>query len=586
MSAMSAMVDSGSDARPDPAANIGTLAAAALPLIFYIAALPAFAYFGSHARLLEEALSLGHAATPAASLLSALAVRVPLGPLALRVGFAGALCAAIGSGALFMALLRGLRALGVQRDEVTAPLCLGACCVAFGSEPLWSLVLRGSPHVLGVALCCLLAERLLCIALAEDGRRDAWMSTSLFAGLLLSHDARWGLATLPALWLAARARMPPRMAVVGLLVGAAPMLHPLLRGVADLAPMPTAAADATLTALHMALAVAAAAGLIACLRTPRLAAPVVQLMLLLGGPALLSLGTGAAAELAHAAQALLLLLAVALTTLGAASVLAAPTDAGLPRLALVVALAWLALGVVQLRHASTALSLADFDTSDVLQQHAAQHLPPRTVVLWPDAAGHANAAAHQRESATRPDVVHVPMSHARDPRASVALSERTPELRALLRDQLLQGRLRTPALQTLAVRTPVALDARPRELPLLCETLLPSGGLLHVIADGATRRDQRLAAEGQAAYYARLYENIEPHRLDDPSRRLLLRLHRRDALYYMHFGDRAAAHAALQYAIRLSPDDADTAQMLAALGEVDGPQWSKPVDIAKLVEEL
>ena len=51
-------------------------------------------------------------------------------------------------------------------------------------------------------------------------------------------------------------------------------------------------------------------------------------------------------------------------------------------------------------------------------------------------------------------------------------------------------------------------------------------------------------------------------RLDAPSRRRLLQLHRRDALYYMHFGDREAARDALLLSQRLSPSDADIAHML------------------------
>lgn len=580
------MVDSGSSARPDPAADIGTVAALALPLIFFIAALPAFAYFGPHARLLDEAMGLGHAATPASSLLAALVARVPIGPLSLRVGFAGALCAAVASGALFMTLLRLLRAAGVERDEVSAPLGLGACCIAFGTEPLWSLVTQGSPHVLGVALSCLVLERVVRLLLQTEARRAHWLSLSLFVGLLLSHDHYWALSMLPALWMIARTNRPTASTLLGLVVGAAPMLYPLLRGVADSAPMPTTAADATVTPLHLAVAAGGVLGLLACTRIATLRSVAGQMTLLLGGPAVLALGTDIAPDLGHAAQALLWLLALALTTVGAGVVVAGQAKGGGGLLAVVVALVWLALGVVQLRHASTALTLAGFDTSDVLQQHATDHLPPRTVVLWADARRHADAAGHARESATRPDVVHVPMSHARDPRASVALSQQTPALRALLRDQLLRGQLRAPALQTLAVGIPVALDAHPRQLPELCDTLLPSGGLLHVVADGVTRSDQQLAAQTQAQYYGRLYENIELNRLDGPSREVLLQLHRRDALYYMHFGDREGAHGALQYALRLSPQDPDTARMLAALGEVDGPDWRRAIDIAQLVEEL
>ena len=104
----------------------------------------------------------------------------------MRTGATLALAGAVASGALFRALLHLLRAVGVKRDEVSTPLALGGCCLAFGHEPLWSLVMHGEPQLVGIALSCLLLERASSPGAAQQRAPTAalWLGL-LFAGLFV-----------------------------------------------------------------------------------------------------------------------------------------------------------------------------------------------------------------------------------------------------------------------------------------------------------------------------------------------------------------------------------------------------------------
>src|SRR5690606_14189519 len=129
----------------------------------------------------------------------------------------------------------------------------------------------------------------------------------------------------------------------------------------------------------------------------------------------------------------------------------------------------------------------------------------------------------------RPDVTMVPMPFLNYPGVVDQLVERDPDVAELLRGYLLEGELRQPDMQSLAMRRPLLVELDVRVPPALYETLVPSGLYYEVVAAGATDTDVREAAGPHRAVLHRLYTHLGEGARETETQNRLLWIHYLDA---------------------------------------------------------
>jgi hypothetical protein len=164
---------------------------------------------------------------------------------------------------------------------------------------------------------------------------------------------------------------------------------------------------------------------------------------------------------------------------------------------------------------------------DVLAEGLVRELPARALVFAEGELAH-GLELLEREQASRPDRLLVPLSALSDPQHTAALVRRAPELTGVLRAQVLQGELDPPELQTLATQRPVFLFASPGALGrgALSEVLLPAKLYAQVSSSTAISADLTAASQANAAYRKRLEASYPVDRaLLEPATRRLLREH-------------------------------------------------------------
>lgn len=498
---------------------LGSALAALGPLLYALTISPAFPPLGGGAALLDGALrgELSADLPEPLALVGARALSLlPLGPLALRVNVSAALWLSLAAGAAYRALDAGLHGLGLSRAVVASPLALGAVWLAFGCGALSSHDVHA--HAPALALCALALERMSAALEHARIRARACLRMAL-------------------LWLALLAVEQPLLAI-GLALGSAPAL---VLGLAERGALPARAGALWPAALVAPLAVWAwhsadgapfAHALSAlALRAPSLAAlreiawtPSARAVLAAGAVGLLlvrslrggfGLFIGSALALLFAATlsidpsapaAALLLLAALLAAGGIARALLSRADGWL---ALAVALAAVALGLSQLQAEGKAALAHDGRGHDVLDDELRGALPPRALSLLSPGSLRARRAA-EREALSRPDVALIAGPWRLDLRSASALERQWPELRALLRAELLSPTAVLPELQALAAERPVLLELDPGLDTDTRRALVPYGLLHQLVTSEVSKSDLRVASAAADLRLDRLQSLLEP----------------------------------------------------------------------------
>lgn len=554
---------------------------------------------------------------PLAGLVAKLFSFLPVGPLPLRVAVGQAACAAAAAGFLFAALDTTVRALGVRHDRVAVPLALGGTWWVACSSAWWLQAVRPEVYALQALLVMIAVERLVALEAAWPtvDVRPLYVAC-LALGLGLANHHLVGFLALPAfaptlarvyrakgarpLWLGALALATGLASYVYLPVRAATdppanlgdptepgrlfwvvsaEVYARGAGTSPVQPVGERFADllailghelggpfgADSDAVAVAVRSLAVLGLLvvalyALARTPgarRLDAiwgllfavnvcAVAWLVSVRSNPDVLGY---VMPGLAAGAALLIGLFALVLARIG-------HRDDGRPRLvATAVAVAVGALGLAQTYATASSASLAGFRATDAFDEERVRRLPPDAVVVAHDPQTvfrHWSVAASERG---RPDVTIVPMPFLGYPGVIDALVARDPDVTELLRGYLLEGELRQPDLQSLAMRRPLLIEMDVRVPPELYETMVPSGLYYEVLDAGATDTDVEQAIGPHEAVLDRLYAHLgDEARGHLETRNQLLWLHYVDALYYAGVGAREAARGAVRRGLAIQPE--------------------------------
>jgi len=501
-----------------PAAGLGALLAALGPLLIALAVAPAYPRLGPGASLLAGALSdplssLG--AQPLAALGARACAQLPLGSLALRTSLSSALWLALAAAALYRALDLGLHALGLRRALLASPLALGAVWLAFGSSALQPSSVQGSAAAL--ALAALALER-MAAALERAGSQPRrarvcvrwaalWLALLLLEQPLLACALALGSAPALLLGLGQRGLLPVRLTALWLFALAiwfsvvTTQARSPLDALALQAPSLEAlrALGGTSSAIARALLAAGAIGLVR-LRTLR-------------GPFGLFVGVGLAFALAAclavdaAAPARALLPLAAMLTTGALGLALRARPPGW--LAHGCALCAVALGLSQLQAEGRSALSRDGSGNELLGDELRASVPPRAVCMASAETLRAQRAA-ELEERVRPDVVLVPGPFRLDLVAARELERAHPELRDLLRAQLLSPAHLLPELQGLAMQLPLLLELEPGLPPELRAALVPQGLWHLLLTSEVSKSDLRVASASADARLDQLLGQLDP----------------------------------------------------------------------------
>ena len=585
--------------------------------------------FTAQGVFLDIAHPPGH---PLAGLLAHLFVLLPLGPIPFRVALAQATAAAAAAGFLYSALDTTVRAVGVDKDRVAVPLALGGTWWVVCSYAWWFQAVRPEVYALQALLVMIAIERIIALEAAwptHDVRPLYVACLALGLGLANHHFIAFlafpALAPTLARVVRAKGTRPLWLSGVSVAVGLASYVYLPVRAATDppanlgdpsslgrlfwvvsaqvytrhkgtAAPEPLTDRFMDMLAIlgdnlggpfgsddDVVVAVRALAvlgillvALYALLRTPG----VRRLGVTWGLVLVVSLGVRAWLDAVRGNPDVLGYLMPGLAAVGAcftglfALLLArvGHDPRGKPRtLAVAIALGVAALGLAQLHGNAERASLATFHATDAFDDERVRRLPTNAVVL-----AHAPQTVFRHWSVTateraRPDVTIVPMPFLGYPGVVDALVARDPDVAELLRGYLLEGELRQPDLQSLAMQRPLLIEMDVRVPVELFETLVPGGLYYEVLDAGATDTDVEEARAPHDAALARLYSNLGPEatRLRE-TRDQLLWLHYLDALYYAAVGAREPALMAVRRGLEIQPRSPELRALGAALAHGEG----------------
>jgi hypothetical protein len=616
------------NARDPSAMLIGRALAGGVPFAAYLATASPHAYWFDAGEFVEAAVQLdishppGH---PLAALLGHALTLVPIGPLALRVALAQALCAAIASMFVFAAIETTVRAMDIRHDRLSIPISLGATWLVTLSYAWWFQAVRPEVYALQAMLLAIAIDRVVALEASwpTSDVRSLWIA-ALAIGLALANHHFMAVLVLPAL--------APTMARVYRMRGARALGIALGSGASGLAayaylpvrahtdppvdlghptdldgivwvvsarayqhtselspatPLERAAevALAILENVHLVPLVLAAAGTWAILRAPGarrigwvwIAVTVFACL----GRSWLGHTSNNPDALGYLMPALAGIAALAAAFVAAVVAQLGGGGARSPRnlvtaLALVIAM----LGLATIDETRERASLATFHATDDFDDRRFRALPPRAVVIahLPQTVfRHWELAATEQ---TRPDVTIVPMPFLAYPGMWQQLIDRDPSLSDLLRGYLLAGQLEQPDLQSLVARRPVVIEMDVRVPRALYETIAPGALYYDVVDAGTTALDIRDAAAAHAAELEALGGAIGTNRSDLETRNHLLWLHYVDALYYAQIGAHERARESVSRALGLQPESRELRALQHALAD---PALEGPLDVAPYV---
>ncbi len=609
--------------------------ASGVPLVAYLATASAHGYWLDSGEFVAAAVGLGISHPPGHPLF-ALATSaftfVPVGPLSFRVACASATFAALATGFLYRSVAFTLALCGVRNASLVRPLALAAAWMTAGSFAWWFQSVRPEVYALQAALLLFALERVIRFEFQLPRVTGAPLYVAAFSvGLALANHHLLTFLLFPALassyarlllhrgtralafsggfvamGLAAYAYLPIRAkADPWLNLGNPSSLERFFwvvsaeafqKNQGDGVPQPLV--DRAMSVLvsmvenmHPLALLLAFVGIYTAMRL-RSARRVgfAWLMVL----AVFTAGRAWLGFVRHNPDALGYLMpgfaSIAVFATVAAGVLvvefAGPRERRPRAFAVWAAWAIAAGSVVQASHAGKRASLASFTATDAFDDPLRRDVPPRAVVLAHAPQTLFRYWGGEAQEHLRPDVTLVPIPLLSYPGLAQRLAEE-PELKPLIRDYLLSGSLRQPALQSLAYQRPVLVEMDVRVSPSLFETLVPDGLYHLAIADGAMVDDERDGAKTQQGVWALLEQRLGPAvrtmssqfvpGFDRETTAQVLWRRYNDALYYAGFGDVEAALRTTRRALELDPRSPQLKGLDAALSN---PSQEGPLDVS------
>ncbi len=591
------------------------------PLALYLwTAAPAPTWLDS-GELLAAGLVLGGAHPPGHPLhvtLVKLATLLPIGPLPLRAALVSALFAAVATFLVSRLAVRLSRALEPAAPRWVAPLYGLVAALALAVSPaLWEQASRVEVYALQLALALGALLGLVVFGLGPRGARDGRLvaASALALGLALANHHFLALLLVPGVIVLATEdalaswRRTLRILAVGALPAAAlgllPYAHLVLRaGAPGAVSLGTASTPGDLLWVVSARAFQramvdppatafSARALDAAMVVLGQLGPV-QSVLALGGLYLLCrqrLGLGLVVVLWMVATWLArswmgfdprnpdalgyLLVAVAALAVGLAragpllgTLLPARTTV---RVGAVTVLALALLGGATLSGlgARGRCDQSAARGSEVLASELLEDLPPRAVVVTDHFQTCFNLWAVQTAWALRPDVAHLHLPFVGFPGYADRVHAGHRDLRGLLRAALSTGGLAETELSALVQRRAVFVEPAIDSPEALDPFLLPRGLLWEAAAEPLAATDLRLAAPAHDAAWEELLVRVGPSPDEQTGRVMLWRLYV-DALLLARRGEREAAAASTERALRLAPASPELTGLAAALGEGQG----------------
>ncbi len=582
--------------------------AGGLPLAFYVATATAHGGLYEEGALIAAAQSLGVSHPPGAlltTLWSALFSQLPLGPLSFRVSISAAVCAAGLLGMFARAVYFTLQGAGIRDVRRAAPLALAAAwCV--GQAPMfWLQATRPNVFAMQFLLSMVMVEALVRFELNAPGEDTRPLYFAAFVqGLSFANHHVY------ALWMLAAAaptlgRVFARRGFVGMMGHVA---FPIL-GFSATAYLPIRAsqrsaisfgdpdrlgslywfinedpwwgpsyAEARSTFANLArglggeflwpflvlVALTAVATWFAL--TVSMFRRFALIWILVLAIPFCSVAIFLRSQLTVDAWGSLLpcgLGLVALATTGAGLLLERFWGTGVQRehARRGPALALAALSLLGF-FAGPSQSVASFEEPDAIDEVARRALPSRAVLLSYDGGTVFRHLGAEAEEQLRADVVLVPLSFLHFPGMLDTLVERTPELRGLLAEHVMSGKLSLDKLQSLSVERPVLLELGEDVPANLYGTLISDRWFQRVLSDGATLSDAQGAGALHLSALSRLELSPEEKRASLPAalsqglELKLARAHFFHGLLAASLGDLSSARQSVALGKRARPDDA------------------------------
>ncbi len=599
------------------------LLAGGLPFILYVYTASGYAHWLDSGEFVAAAAEFGISHPPGhplASLVLGSANLLPIGALSFRVALVCCLLGAVAALALFSAFEQTFRVSGAIREPLIVPLSLAGTWWVAGSQAWWFQAVRPEVYALQAALLCVAIERLLCVATSgRDGDVRPLYHAALAIGLALAnHHYLALLAFVPAAWLLigvwAAWRCRPFAWSTGFLgAGLLTYLFLPLRALSQpflnlgdpttpsrfmwvvsaqafqkslgperVAPFREHLADVIVAMgqdLHLGTLFVGLLGAYFMLRV-RAARKFGLFWLTLWlvytvGRALLGFVHGNPDALAYFMLAYASVGVFGGFAIGVVLSAVAEAAPGRPRLGPALGAIIAMASLLQFARSYDDTSLASFADTDVFDDGLRRSLPARAVVLAHNPSTIFRFWGGEAEELNRPDITMVPLPLSSYPKLVDRLVSEEPELKELLRNYVLDGRLNAADLQSLAALRPVFVEMDMRVAPEMFDMLVPEQLYHRVLTADITEADEGQAMQRHGKLWDDIYARIgEPH--DAQTEVQLLWRHYNDALYFAGVGDLHGARRSVGAGLSLNPRAAELLLMRDALKHAPP---GEPIDI-------
>lgn len=590
------------------------------PLLLYLLTTSGMAHWLDSGEFVAAAADFGVShppGQPLAAIVLGAANLFPVGPLSFRIAIICATLGAVAVTALAFAFELTLKAGDIVRPSVRFPLALASAWWVGGSYAWWFQAVRPEVYALQVALICIAIERLLSVSLAgqhgeESDVRPLYQGALALGLALANHHFLALLALVPSLWLLLgvwRAFGWRAFAWSTAFIGAglATYLYLPLRALAGpflnlgdpsspgrfwwvisakafqksvapeaAAPFGERLADVLLVTgedLHVAVLLVALLGAYFMVRV-RSARKYGLFWLTLWlvyalGRASIGFVRGNPDAIAYFMLSYASIAVLAAFAVGVLLSALAEAVPGRPRLAPAIALALALSASLQITRSSADSSLAHFVDTDVFDDGLRRELPSRAVVLVHNPQTIFRYWGGEAEEMNRPDVTMIPLPLLTYPKMVDRFVQDEPELKALLRSYVLDGKLSTAELQSLATMRPVFLEMDVRIDQEMMDLIVPELLYYRVLTANTTDTDEAAAMRSHALEWGSLYERIG-RPIDAQTKTQLIWRHYADSLYFASVGDINAARRTVDAGLGLNPHAKELLLLAEALDEA-GP---------------
>lgn len=580
------------------------------PLLLYAGSAAGYAHWFDSGELVAAAADFGVShppGQPVAAILLGVANLIPIGSLAFRTALICAVLGAVAIAAVALAIEHTLEAGEVVRRSLCFPLALGGAWWVAGTHAWWFQAIRPEVYALQAALICVAIERLLRAARSEDDVRPLYQAALALGLALANHHFLALLAVVPALWMLvglwrAHGWRPVAWSAGFVAAGLATYLYLPLRALREpflnlgdpstpgrlwwvvtaeafqksvnpsaVAPFSDRFADVMLVTgedLHVAVLVVGLLGLYFMLRV-RSARKYGLFWLTLWlvyalGRASIGFVHGNPDAVAYF---MLSYASIAVFAAFAAGVLLSSLAEALPsqpRLGPAFAVVLAAGATLQVARSAEASSLSRFFDTDVFDDGLRRNLPARAVVLAHNPQTIFRYWGGEAEEANRPDVTMIPLPLLTYPKMVDRFVENEPELKPLLRSYVLDGRLSSADLQSLATLRPVFVEMDVRVERDMMELLVPEQLYYRVMTADTTDVDEASAMRRHALLWQDIYSRLgQPHDVHTDTQ--LIWRHYADSLYFAAIGDTNAARRTVAAGLALNPHARELRMLQAAL---------------------